>query len=167
MSMGLLDFILGRDATDPWPPAKCFNVSLDLRNHALNGISLDKDVSALQSLGRPDNRHPVRSGCFTYGLSGAQFVLLDGRINYFAIAVADDPRESLRAAKAQIIGPDGRTLKLSGQTTLDDVRALVAVDPATDIDDEEIVATYPVGRFTLEVEATLSGHVKRVSYWET
>ena len=33
--------------------------------------------------------------------------------------------------------------------------------------DEEIVATYPVGRFTLEVEATLSGHVKRVSYWET
>lgn len=162
--MSWLDWLFRKDPSDWWPLARPFKPELDLRNLSLSGIVLGERPENLRRFGRPENKRPFRNGRFIYPRSGVLIEMEEGRVGYFAVALDDDPlnhADGLDATKATLIREDGGAIELSCATAISDIRRFLPCKPVTDTDDDEIVDTFSMAGFVIEIEARPDGRLKR------
>jgi hypothetical protein len=165
-SVGWLDRFSRKDPSDGWALPRQFKPEIDLRSLSLSGVALGSGPEDLQRFGRPENKRPFRSGRFLYPRSGVLIELEEGRVGYFAVALGDDPLnhvDGLDAMKATLIREDGEEMDLSGFTTLTDIRCFLPCEPVTDIDADEIVDTFSMDGYVVEIEARPNGRLKRIN----
>lgn len=139
------------------------DLSVDLNQRTLNGISLGSSLNGLSFLGPDEDRHTFRQGELSYYSQGlvVEFDIKAQTITAFHL-VLDDPLEVDFTPFSQTVIKDGRSISL-GLITAKNCEAQWGEVFWRDEDEEEIICFYEFTDAEWQLEFDLSsGSMKRM-----
>ena len=146
-----------------WPLESPEDLVFDLENKIFCEISFGTDIKGCHALGKTDHfRGKEGYYCLTYLENGFVVEFNEGEFDFFKVFMLEDKYNPQGISLTTLKLNDG--VIINKETDEAALKELFGESIYRDVDDREIVLRYKYNEMTVEVEATLQGHVKNIFF---
>ena len=165
--MGIFDRLFGKpDPTEEWGEPQRLDLVLDLDKHALAGIHPGDSIDRVAKFGRPENPNPTKDWQYDYYSRGISFSQYSDDRAVYEIHVIFDGTTHRPEGFANYVGTcihGGKSLRLTSAYTLAEFVERFGNEYWRDVDDDETLLFYELGRIEWQVEFDERGQLRALS----